>query len=446
MIRGTEACDDGDTSAGDGCNGSCALELGWDCDGEPTVCIEICGDGRRVGTEACDDGNTNPDDGCSPICQLETGWGTGADGPLIVVDEDVINTVRASVSGTAGARVVTISNLTGELAVGMRVLLHQTQAASGAVGQFEYGRIAGIAGASITLGAALTNTYTTDGTRRAQIVAVPELTTVTVRSGGTLTAPPWNGDTGGILAFDATGAVTVEAGGNIQMDERGFRGRNHACTYRCARGYQGESELGLGGVDIATRGMSGGAGGAGQDCGAGGGGGHGASGAAGSNGGCGICAEACPIPGGRAGAAGADNLTSTVLFGGAGGEGGADEDGGNPGRGGHGGGIVLIRAASVTVAGSLRSNGGSGVGGDQGACGGVGCGMGGGGGGGGAGGAIRIETRGAVDFGAARTNATGAGGGACTCGGSPGGTGAVGRIGVRAPSVSGSTSPAFSRL
>jgi hypothetical protein len=343
------------------------------------------------------------------------------------------------VSGTAGSITVTISNTVGTFAAGQEVLLHQTQAASGPVGQYEFARVASVSGATLTLAAPLANTYVTDATRHAQIVLVPEYTTVTVPAGTTLTAPAWNGNTGGILVFDAVGSVSVA--GSITMSDRGFRGRGHGCIYRCGRGFQGESQLGLGGATIAANGNGGGGGGAGQDDARGGGGGHGTAGAAGGNGGCGICAEACPIPGGAGGgAAGIANLSGTFLFGGAGGEGGADEDGGNPGRGGNGGGAIVIRAGSIDVTGTIVSNGEVGANGNQNACGGSGCGM--GGGGGGAGGTIRLVVIGTAMLGTGRVQAVGGGGGASTCHGVSGSTGGVGRIGVRATAITGASNPA----
>ncbi|MBI5516325.1 MAG: hypothetical protein HY909_21250, partial [Deltaproteobacteria bacterium] len=63
------------------------------------------------------------------------------------------------------------------------------------------------------------------------------------------------------------------------------------------------------------------------------------------------------------------------------------------------------------------------------------------GGGGGSGGAIRFEVQGAASLGSGRVTAGGGAGGGATCNGAGGGTGGVGRIGVRAMSVSGTTSP-----
>ncbi len=74
LIRGNEECDDGNTSPGDGCSSGCRIEEGWNCTGEPSVCNPICGDGIIVGNEECDDGNTESGDGCNHVCRIESGW------------------------------------------------------------------------------------------------------------------------------------------------------------------------------------------------------------------------------------------------------------------------------------------------------------------------------------------------------------------------------------
>ncbi|MDP2341631.1 MAG: hypothetical protein Q8O67_11790 [Deltaproteobacteria bacterium] len=60
--RDVEACDDGDTLAGDGCAADCSK-------------VERCGDGvvDVAAGEGCDDGNANPSDGCDDGCHL-TRW------------------------------------------------------------------------------------------------------------------------------------------------------------------------------------------------------------------------------------------------------------------------------------------------------------------------------------------------------------------------------------
>ena len=71
-----EGCDDGNTTPGDGCDGLCRLEFGYECPtpGEPCENILVCGDGEPGPNEACDDGNTDSGDGCSKDCKVEAGY------------------------------------------------------------------------------------------------------------------------------------------------------------------------------------------------------------------------------------------------------------------------------------------------------------------------------------------------------------------------------------
>jgi cysteine-rich repeat protein len=73
-----EACDDGNTTSGDGCNDECVVEPGYNCDVYQQPCkLAVCGDGIYDWPyESCDDGNTTSGDGCSSTCVYE--WqGTG---------------------------------------------------------------------------------------------------------------------------------------------------------------------------------------------------------------------------------------------------------------------------------------------------------------------------------------------------------------------------------
>jgi cysteine-rich repeat protein len=67
---GTEECDDGNSSSGDGCSRDCLTEPGWDCTGAACVRLPLsdagttpayhyCGDGIVTGAEECDDGAGN---------------------------------------------------------------------------------------------------------------------------------------------------------------------------------------------------------------------------------------------------------------------------------------------------------------------------------------------------------------------------------------------------
>ena len=99
IVGSSEQCDDGNKTAGDGCSAACKFEIGFKCEGQPSVCSPTkCGDGKKEGAESCDDGNAVPFDGCSSTCQTEpkcTGSGCTSecgDGLLIGEECDDGNT------------------------------------------------------------------------------------------------------------------------------------------------------------------------------------------------------------------------------------------------------------------------------------------------------------------------------------------------------------------
>jgi cysteine-rich repeat protein len=67
---GTEGCDDGDATAGDGCSDTCAIETGYTCVSEPSLCTTHCGDGLIAGPEGCDDQGESA--ACNADCSIAT--------------------------------------------------------------------------------------------------------------------------------------------------------------------------------------------------------------------------------------------------------------------------------------------------------------------------------------------------------------------------------------
>jgi fibro-slime domain-containing protein len=83
VVAGAEACDDGNTSNGDGCSADCLrVEPGFTCPrgagGSGGACspvrVAACGDAVLDNGEQCDDGNRNASDGCSAMCLVEAGY------------------------------------------------------------------------------------------------------------------------------------------------------------------------------------------------------------------------------------------------------------------------------------------------------------------------------------------------------------------------------------
>jgi len=435
------------------CSDSDACAVAADCLSEVCsgqVCqAPTCTDGVLNGDETSVDCGGSCPPGCSDgaacasaagclygICYAGTcsSLGTGVDGPLVVSASASLGDVRANVTGAAAGTSLALTNETGTFAAGDLVFVHQSQSGNNA-GDYEFAEVAAVGGGVLTLATPLQHSFSTTSSEVAQVLQVPQFTTVDVAGGSGLDAPSWNGETGGILAFVATGGVTVA--GSLAMSSDGYRGVPRENTSN-QPGVQGEGSVGLG---LLVRDPNGNGGGGGErngcDCcwgGAGAGGGHATSGSDGSNGG-----AACQLGGLGGNAVGSPEQTQ-LFFGGAGGQGGADEDGYGSG-GANGGGIIFVAGSSVTITGTVTSAGQAGdaevnFGG---------CGS--GGGGGGAGGAIYLRTDSAT-LGANLVTATGGGSGdnPGNCG-TPGGAGAVGRITVRgAASVTGTSDPNFSDI
>lgn len=241
----------------------------------------------------------------------------GNDGAItITAPNTVLNTYAAlAQDAPVGATSVLVSNAAGldspisqlgALAPGDLLMIVQMQGAQianlddpayGAIvdlagaGHYELVAVSAIQGNLIQLDAScggLRRAYAANG--KTQVVRVPELTQLTVQAGASLTAPPWDGSTGGVVAVHVQGNARVD--GEIDVSGRGFRGgrvdnstSNDQTTYvsmsAAAGAEKGESIAG----DWATYDTIGGRYGRGAPANAGGGGnGHNAGGGGGANG------------------------------------------------------------------------------------------------------------------------------------------------------------------
>ncbi len=85
-LEAGEQCDDGNLTAGDGCDPVCRIESIFECTRDDVngtaQCRPVCGDGVTLWDlgpdgkpfEECDDGNLINGDGCSSDCKIETGF------------------------------------------------------------------------------------------------------------------------------------------------------------------------------------------------------------------------------------------------------------------------------------------------------------------------------------------------------------------------------------
>lgn len=267
-------------------------------------------------------------------------------------------TVGSAASFAAGDRVLIIQ-MKGATINQANTASYGDVTAYNDAGNFEFATIASISGNVVTLSGILCQTYTIADD--VQLIRVPVYANPTVSA--TLTGQAWNGTTGGVVVFQASGTVTLTA--DIDASGLGFRGGafqngGFSCGHSDYRsplgqgGSKGESIADyIAGQESARGKISNGGGGSNRgNSGAGGGSNSGAGGLGGRiYTGCG----ANTIQG--VGGAALAQVQGKVFLGGGGG--GGFRDNGRPVTpGATGGGIVIIEAGSISGnGGDILANG-----------------------------------------------------------------------------------------
>jgi hypothetical protein len=281
---------------------------------------------------------------------------------------------------------VTVASTSGFVA-GNKVLLIQMQGATidltntsafGSItainntGNYEFGTINNVSGSVVILNSAVLKSYTVAS--KVQLITVPQYNGG-VSITGALTATTWSGTTGGVLVFEAS---TVSMSANIDVSGQGFRAGNLATDGNDCYGkgyYSGPKTTGADtssakkgeGIHIEAgtsyaygRGAPANAGGGGNEH--NGGGGGGANYGAGGIGGLGLnlCNATNALIaqgiGGYSLSGFYSNANNKVMMGGGAGDGGANNTQNTLGT--RGGGIVMIKATSITSGGnSILANG-----------------------------------------------------------------------------------------
>lgn len=370
------------------------------------------------------------------------GLGNGQHGSLqvrgagFVINDATALTAEAS-AGATGLSVADASAFkAGELVLvlqmgeelsfeALRAAVDELDARGSGAGRWELARLAEVSAGVLRLSAPLVRRFAVVS----QVVRVPEYTDVRISNAGVLRARPWDGRSGGVLAFLATGTVFNQ--GALDVDGLGFRGGSAetdvaGALYDCAAqdgtapsgggARKGEGLAGLGeGIPGSGYGRLANAGGGGNchDAGGGGGGHVGQGGQGGRS-----SQEASERDvGGRGGSALRYERTEERLL--LGGGGGAGIEGSS---GGVGGGIIFVRAREIQgpkprgfiTADGLAAPSASGLHG--------------GGGGGGAGGTVHVRV--AEQLGCTELSANGGTGASSDT--SPGGGGGGGLLFIQA--------------
>lgn len=282
-------------------------------------------------------------------------------------------------------------------------------------GVYEYNTVSSVAGTTINFSYTLANNYFTrnfsgaNSIRRYQVIRVQRYFNLTINAASSVTAPAWNGSTGGMVVLDA--ANTLTNNGSVDVTALGFRGGGGkqlggatagntngsgglaAADYRwnsplttaanAVGAAKGESFAGTPAYVLAQnavtttnavegyvngsfgRGAAANGGGGGNDADVGGnsnnaGGGGGANGGTGGTGGKSWSANSAV--GGEPGSVFAQSAISRLVMGGGGGAGTANNSSAAneyQSSGGCGGGIIFIRAKLYAGNGSFIADGGA---------------------------------------------------------------------------------------
>ncbi|WP_395855321.1 EGF domain-containing protein [Cystobacter fuscus] len=98
VVQQQETCDDGQHVGGDGCNGACQVEQGWQCTGAPSRCTRQTGS-CADGSVKCDANALCTETSGSAVCTCKPGY-TGDGSTCTDVDECASNTDTCDANAT----------------------------------------------------------------------------------------------------------------------------------------------------------------------------------------------------------------------------------------------------------------------------------------------------------------------------------------------------------
>jgi hypothetical protein len=224
-------------------------------------------------------------------------------------------------------------------------------------GTYEVATIASVAGlpGSITISGATSHTYNFGANSAVQIISFPKFGSPNYTTTAAITALPWDGNRGGVVAMQVAGTLTLAY--SITADGLGFRGGSASANYEVnceptvyasnSSNYANKGE----GIQVNATGflygrnaLATGAGGGSDDN---GGGGGGSNYTAGGQGGAGWTCSATPS-GGFGGNDVSTYITSARMFMGGGG-GGGQQNNSVGSSGVNGGGIILLQATTLVT-------------------------------------------------------------------------------------------------
>ncbi|MGE0331994.1 MAG: beta strand repeat-containing protein [Ramlibacter sp.] len=166
-------------------------------------------------------------DGPATLSGVVNTWYPGTANALAGATTINVGTARGATALASGDLVLVIQMQDGVNAANFGATLPGYGNAASTAGTYEYAFVLTFAGNVITLSAPLVNSYRNAQTAGAarqtfQVVRVPQYSAATIPAANTVTPLPWDGTSGGIVAFDVAG--TLDLSGTINASGYGFRG------------------------------------------------------------------------------------------------------------------------------------------------------------------------------------------------------------------------------
>jgi hypothetical protein len=191
--------------------------------GETWVCTVTPNDGETDGPS--DSASVTIEDNCGPLGgEGEDGDITVAAGTTTTLPLDAAAVVGDNPGGVPSLQVDDGSAfIPGDEVLVLTVSTAASTCGGTTAGYWEVHQIADLDGDTLQLRADLGYSFNTSGGSVHQVVRVPAYGTISLGTGGTLTAPAWDGRVGGIMIFRSR-AVHLGASARIHMDGRGYFG------------------------------------------------------------------------------------------------------------------------------------------------------------------------------------------------------------------------------
>lgn len=166
----------------------------------------------------------------------------GKNGALTVNNPNSILNAYTSIgtNATTSQNYVVVTNINdlnigSNLTCGDLIFIYQAQGATistpntnqygvitgyGNAGLYELHHVISVSGNTITIDSPLANSYFVSG--HAQVIKVPQYTTLNINSLASVTTPTWNGSNGGVVVVHALDSIIVN--GEVNSTGKGFRG------------------------------------------------------------------------------------------------------------------------------------------------------------------------------------------------------------------------------